>query len=320
MLFDAQWLREHWLAAVLFVAYTAVLLWHAGIGRRGTHGLGDYYVGGRNMGGVALGMSYFATYTSTNSYVGHAGKGYEYGLPWLLMAVLIVVFTFLSWTMVAPKLRRFTGHWDALTLPDYLYRRFGIDDEPRRGRALRLFAGVIILFSSLLYLIAIFKGAGGLFQTFFGIDYHTAVGFTLVIVMLYTSVGGFLSVVRTDVLQGALMVMGSITIFYCVTDAAGGVGVLTELARQPATADLFSWNPGGLPFVVLMGIALSGSLKLLVDPRQVSRFYALRDERSVRTGVWVAVIGVAVIQFCLFPVGLYAHFLENHIFQNNRFL
>lgn len=109
------------------------------------------------------------------------------------------------------------------------------------------------------------------------------------------------------------MVMGSVTIFYCVTDAAGGVGVLTELARQPATADLFSWNPGGMPFVVLMGIALSGSLKLLVDPRQVSRFYALRDERSVRTGVWVAVIGVALIQFCLFPVGLYAHFLVDGV-------
>jgi Na+/pantothenate symporter len=35
----------------------------------------------------------------------------------------------------------------------------------------------------------------------------------------------------------------------------------------------------------------------------------LRDERSVRTGVWVAGVGITVIQACLFPVGLYAHFL-----------
>ncbi len=300
---DVAWLREHWLAAVLFVGYTGVLLHHARLGRRGTRDLGDYYVGGRSMGGLALGVSFFATFASTNSYVGHAGKGYEYGLPWFSLAILIVLFTWLSWTTVAPRLRRFTSHWDALTLPDYLQQRFGA-----RGNGLRLAAGVVILFSSLLYLVAIFKGAGGLFQMFFDIRYEAAVGVTLLIVMLYTSIGGFLSVVRTDVLQGALMVAGSLTIFYFVTDAAGGIGRLPELAERPATASLFSWSPG-IPFVVLLGIALSGSLKLLVDPRQVSRFYALRDERSVRTGMWVAIVGITLIQGCLFPVGLYAHFL-----------
>jgi sodium/pantothenate symporter len=164
------------------------------------------------------------------------------------------------------------------------------------------------VFSSVLYLVAIFKGAGSVFQMFLGIPYEGAVAVTLVIVMLYTTIGGFHSVVRTDVLQGGLMVVGSLAIFYFVTDAAGGVGRLPELADRPDTAKLFTWG-AGLPFVVLLGIALSGSLKLLVDPRQVSRFYALKDERSVRTGIWVAVVGIAVIQFSLFPVGLYARFL-----------
>ena len=41
----------------------------------------------------------------------------------------------------------------------------------------------------------------------------------------------------------------------------------------------------------------------------MTRFYGLKDERSVRVGVWVAVVGILVIQFCLFPLGLYAHFL-----------
>lgn len=309
---DLDWLRQHWLAALLFVIYTAVLLWHARIGRRGTRGVGDYYVGGRNLGGLALGVSFFATFASTNSYIGHAGKGYDYGLPWLLMPVLFVFFTWLSWTTVAPRLRRFTGHWDALTLPDYLERRFGHAEAPGRSRALRMAAGAVVLFSSLLYLVAIFKGAGNLFQTFFGVSYQTAVAVTLLIVMLYTSVGGFLSVVRTDVLQGLLMLAGSVTIFAFVTDAAGGVGRLPELAARPETAELFSLNPG-IPFIVLLGIALSGSLKLLVDPRQISRFYALRDERSVRTGIWVAVAGIAVIQFCLFPVGMYARFLVDGV-------
>lgn len=297
------WLGEHWLAGVLLIAYTAVLLYHARVGARHSHNMTEYYVGGRSLGGVVVGISFFATFASTNSYIGHAGKGYEYGMPWMTMAVLIVLFTWLSWTAVAPRLRRFTSHWDALTLPDYLQARFGADN-----RALRTSAALVILLASLLYLVAIFKGAGNLFERFLDIPYEHAVGLTLVIVVLYTSIGGFVSVVRTDVVQGILMLLGSTTIFYCVLNAAGGFEAFPELAAAQATEHLFTLN-AGIPFVVLLGIALSGSLKLLVDPRQVSRFYALKDERSVRVGIWVAVGGIALIQFCLFPVGILARAL-----------
>ena len=297
------WLSEHWLAAVLLVGYTLLLLHHARIGRRASRSMADYYVGGRGQGGVVLGVSFFATFASTNSYIGHAGKGYDYGLPWLVMAGFIVLFTYLSWLLVAPGLRRFTSHWDALTLPDYLEARFAAPN-----RKLRSFSAVVILLSSVLYLVAIFKGAGNLFQLFLEIPYESAVGLTLVIVMLYTSIGGFVSVVRTDVVQGVLMLIGATTIFAFVFDAAGGVSSLPALADAPDTAHLFTIN-AGIPFLVLLGIALSGSLKLLVDPRQVSRFYALRDDRSARIGIWVAVVGIAVIQFSLFPVGILARTL-----------
>ncbi|MCB1683178.1 MAG: hypothetical protein KDI31_01785, partial [Pseudomonadales bacterium] len=297
------WIVDHWLAAVLLVLYTGVLFYHAQIGRRASHNMTDYYVGGRQLGGVAVGMSFFATFASTNSYIGHAGKGYEYGAPWMLMAVFIVLFTYLSWVMVAPRLRRFTAHWDALTLPDYLASRFSASNP-----WLRSISALVILFSSLLYLVAIFKGAGTLFEQFLNIQYGAAVWLTLLIVMLYTSIGGFVSVVRTDVLQGVLMVFGSVTIFGFVFTASGGMDALPTLMRAPDTRHLFTFD-AGIPFIVLVGIALSGSLKLLVDPRQVSRFYALKDEGSVRVGIWVAVVGIALIQLCLFPVGMFARLL-----------
>ncbi len=298
-----DWLSVHWLAGVLLIAYTAMLLHHARLGSRATRGVADFYVGGRNIGGVVVGVSFFATFASTNSYVGNAGKAYAYGAPWMVMAVMMVVATALSWLIVAPRLRRFTTHWDALTLPDYLTSRF-----PAEHERLRVLSAVVIVFSSLLYLVAIFKGAGNLFQTFLGVSYASAVGLTLVIVVGYTAIGGFVSVVRTDLVQGVLMLIGSVLIFTFVTRAAGGVGVLAELSAQTETEHLFRWN-GGIPFVVLLGIALSGSLKLMVDPRQVSRFFALRDARSVRVGMWVSVFGIAFIMGMLFPVGLYARAL-----------
>ena len=296
-----SWLGQHWFALALAVVYTSFLFAHARLGLRAGKTAAGFFIGNRGLGGAVIGVSFYATFASTNSYVGLAGKSYEYGLPWLTMAALMVVFCWLSWRIVAPRMRRFAAAWGSLTVPDFLAVRFGSD-------RVRVAAAAVILFSCLLYLIAVFKGAGNLLQVFLGIPYQLAVIVTLGLIVMYTMLGGFVSVVRTDVVQGSLMVVGSILLFYFITSAAGGVGVIAELPNEPSRAHLVELN-GAIPFVVLIGIALAGSLKLLVDPRQVTRFYGLKDERSVRVGVWVAVIGILVIQFCLFPLGLYAHFL-----------
>ncbi len=294
-----QWVVDHVFAVVLLVLYTGVLVWHAWLGKRSSKDVTDYYVGGRGMGGFVVGASFFATLVSTNSYIGHAGKGYEYGLPWFFMAGLMVVFAWVSWRVVAPRLRAFTAEWESVTLPDFLAARFG------GGNWLRGAAAIVIVFASLLYIIAIFKGAGHLFQIFLGVSYEASVAFMLVIVMGYTAMGGFISVVRTDVVQGAMMIAGAMLMFFFVSRAAGGVDVIFV---APETAPLRRLD-AGVPLLVLLGIALSGSIKLIVDPRQISRFYALRDARSIRMGIWVAVGGILIVQACLFPVGMYASVL-----------
>ena len=310
-----QWLTEHWLAMVLLLTYSLLLVHNAYIGSKASVELDDFYVGGRKMGGLAIGISFFATFASTNSYIGHAGKGYTYGLAWMAMPLMLILFTYITWRWIGPKTRRLAARFDALTLPDFLASRFLITLEGRvveQKHPLLIVSGLIIVFCSLLYLVAIFKGVGHLFERFFDVPYEVAIGIALVIVMLYTSVGGFVSVVRTDVIQGVLMMIGAVTIFYFVTSAAGGVGALVELSEMPSKDFLFDLN-GGIPFVVLLGIALSGSLKLIVDPRQTSRFYALKDEASLRQGMWAAVIGLTIVQLCLYPVGIYAHLLMSGV-------
>ena len=91
-----EWLTNHWLAAVLLLLYNAYL------GNAASRGLSGYMVGNRAMGGVVVGISFFATFASTNSYIGHAGKGYAYGFAWLTMAVLLVIFSWVSWRWVGP--------------------------------------------------------------------------------------------------------------------------------------------------------------------------------------------------------------------------
>lgn len=300
-----SFLVEHWFAVVLLCIYTGILLWHARLGYRRSGDIGGFLVGGRHMGGVIIGISFFATFASTNSYLGLAGKGYTFGAPWMLFPLLMVLATYLSWQLVAPELRRFTALTDTVTVPEFLGARFA-------SQSVRVITGLIIALASLLYLIAIFKGAGNLFQVFLGIPYETAVGLMLLVVLVYTSVGGFVSVVRTDVIQGALMLVGSMLLFGFVTNHVGGPGRMFELMAMPAKEHLFTWNAGA-PLLVVMGIALAGSMKLLIDPRQISRFYGLRDAASVARGIGFAIGGLLIIQFCLFPLGLYAHFLIDDI-------
>ena len=274
--------------------------------------MGGYYVGNREMGGAVVGISFFATFASTNTFIGHAGKGYEYGVAWFTLAVLLVGFAWVSWRWIGPPLRRFAAEWDALTIPDYIKGRILNNEASADRHPVLLLSASVIVFASLLYLLAIFKGAGHLFQIFLGVPYEVAVGVTLVVVVLYTSIGGFVSVVRTDAIQGVFMLLGAMTIFYFVTKAAGGIGAVTKLVDMPTKQHLFDLN-GAMPFAVVLGVSLSGALKLIVDPRQLSRFYGLKNDAEVKRGMWIAIVGLTLILVCMFPIGIYAHLILDNV-------
>ena len=307
-----SWFVEHWIASSVLAAYVAALFYNAYLGNKAATGMGGYYVGNREMGGAVVGISFFATFASTNTFIGHAGKGYEYGVVWFTLAVLLIGFAWVSWRWIGPPLRRFAAEWDALTIPDYIKGRILNNVDSADRHPVLLLSASVIVFASLLYLLAIFKGAGHLFQIFLGVPYEVAVGVTLVVVVLYTSIGGFVSVVRTDAIQGVFMLVGAMTIFYFVTKAAGGVGAVTQLIDMPTKQHLFDLN-GAMPFAVVLGVSLSGALKLIVDPRQLSRFYGLKNDAEVKRGMWIAIVGLTLILVCMFPVGIYAHLILNNV-------
>jgi SSS family transporter len=250
------------------------------------------------MGGVALGISFFATYSSTNSFIGFAGQTYSYGLPWLLFVPIITLFCVVAWRFVAPRLREATASLDSVTIPDFIGFRFG-------SNAARFAAALIVVFASLLYMTAVFKGAGTLLEMFLDIPYAGAIGLVFIIVMLYTAVGGFISVVKTDVVQGVLMVIAAVVLFAGTVRAAGGLGSLAAVRELPEGAALFTWN-AAMPFPILLGIMVAGTFKLVVEPRQLSRFYALENARAAREGTWVSTLTFLFAYSLLLPIGIYA--------------
>lgn len=291
-------LRTYWIVHLLLTIYTVLLAYHAWTGNRETKGVADYFVGGRSMGPIAIGLSFFATYSSTNSFVGFSGQAYDWGVTWFLLVPFIVGMSWFAWVAVAPRLRSFTESLGSLTIPDFIGFRFG-------SPAARVLAAVIILFASFFYMTAVFKGIGNLLEAFLEIPYKAAIVIVFFIVMIYTVVGGFISVVKTDAVQGVVMAIAGVLLFSGTVSAAGGLGSLANLANDVTTAPLLEWG-GGVSVALALGVVFAGTVKFAVEPRQLSRFYALESREAARKGVWVSTVAFAVVYTLLIPVGLYA--------------
>ena len=291
-------LRAYWPVHVLLTVYTIVLAHHAWTGNRSTKNLADYYVGGRSMGGWMIGLSFFATYASTNSFIGFSGQTYTWGIPWMLFIPTAVAFSLFAWIVVAPRLRSFTEAMGSLTIPDFIGFRFGSTHA-------RVFAAILVLAASFFYMTAVFKGIASLLQVFMQIPYAVSIGLVFLIVMLYTMIGGFISVVKTDVLQGVVMLIAAALLFGGTVSAAGGLGAIAEVRQQPGGEALFTWG-GGVAVPVLLGTMFAGLVKFAVEPRQLSRFFALEGQRAIRTGMIVSTATFGIVFSLLIPVGIYA--------------
>lgn len=288
------WLNEHLILLAFLIPYLAVMFYHAWRGQQATHQIADYYVGGRTLGGIAIGMSFFATYGSTNIFIGISAEAYSAGPAFLLMAPFAVFFAAIAWIWMAPRLREATALMGSMTIPDFIGFRF----QTVPGRVL---AAIVLLFASVLYLTAVFKGAGLLLQAALDISYFAAVAVVFVVVSLYTAAGGFHSVIKTDMVQGGIMLVGAAILLSFTIKLAGGPGVAVDLL-----ADKEFPGDQGIPFAVLLGVMIAGTMKLIVEPRQISRFYGLKDHDAVRSGRWVGILGMCLLFGLLMPIGLYA--------------
>lgn len=291
-------LREYWMVHSLLALYTVMLAHHAWTGKQKTKGLTDYYVGGRNMGGWIIGLSFFATYASTNSFVGFSGQTYDWGVPWMLFVPTSVGLSLFAWLVIAPRLRSFTGAMDSLTIPDFIGFRFD-------STAARVFAALIVIAASFFYMTAVFKGIGNLLQVYLEIPYKVSIVIVFFIVMLYTMIGGFISVVKTDSVQGVVMILAAILLFTGTVNAAGGLSAISEVRSQPGGEELFTWG-GGVAIPVLLGTMFAGLIKFAVEPRQLARFFALKGDKAIRTGMLVSTITFGFVFSLLIPIGLYA--------------
>ena len=271
-----------------FIVYLCVIL---GVGiyfARKKMTQADFHLGGKKIPGWALALSERATGESAWCLLGLTGFAFSAGLSSVWIAIGCVAGIVVSWLWLAREFRRERDKYDTLTLPDYFATKYA-----RQGTFIRWFSSLIIIFFFILYVAAQFSGGGKTLNITFGLPVTIGIVLSAIVVILYAILGGFFSVVWTDVIQAILMIITLVVtpIVALVAIARSGLSITTALAT--AGGGVNSWVGGTIGFSI--GLLIVNNFSWFFgylggQPQLDARWMAMKSDKDVKVGAGIAIV------------------------------
>ncbi|WP_430815662.1 sodium:solute symporter [Carboxylicivirga sp. RSCT41] len=172
----------------------------------------SYFLAGRSMTWPVIGLSLFAASVSSSTLMGHSGEGFISGIAvfnynWI--SVLVMVFFALFFLPFYIKSGIFT-------MPEFLERRF--------DKKSRYYFSFITIFGNVFLDAAATLYTGALIIKLIFPDLEL---FTIIIIMAavagsYTIIGGLSSAINADMIQAAVLIIGSAILYFFALDSIGG--------------------------------------------------------------------------------------------------
>ncbi len=179
----------------------------------------DYFLAGRKSGWITVGLSIFAANISSEHFIGLAGSGASRGLAvgqFELMAIFILVI--LGWLLAPIYIKS-----GVVTMPEFLEKRF----DRRNRRFFTTLSITIYLFTKIT--VSLFAG-GILFYKIFGIGIYTSAILIVLVTGLYTVIGGATAVIKTNVFQAAMLIIGAVILtIFGLKEVGGFTGLQAKL-------------------------------------------------------------------------------------------
>ena len=279
----------------ILILYFAVLI---GIGlycRKHTTDVNGFVLGGRSVGPWLTAFAYGTSYFSAVVFVGYAGQfGWKYGIAATWAGIgNALIGSLLAWVVLGRRTRIMTQHLDSATMPQFFGERFN-------SRALKIAASVIIFIFLIPYTASLYNGLSRLFGMAFDIDYSVCIIIMAVLTAIYVIAGGYMATAINDFIQGIIMLVGIVAVIAAVLMSKGGFmaslnGLAQisdpEVSKAPGIfASFFGPDPLGLLFVVILT-----SLGTWGLPQMVQKFYAIKDESSIKTGTIISTIFAMIV-------------------------
>jgi sodium/proline symporter len=289
---------------VVFVIYLGIMV---GIGFKfynKTDNLGDYLLGGRNLGSWLTALSAQAADMSGWLLIGLPGTAYILYVGTseaIWTAVGLIIGTYLNWLFVAKKLRKYTEvSGNSITIPDFFENRFRDSKH-----ILRFVSAIAIVVFFLVYTSAQFSAGAKLFSSVFGLNYTVGLLITAVIIVSYTALGGFAAVCWTDSIQGGIMFFALLAAPFMTVAAIGGLDDMA-LRLSELTTETLAFFPmkDGAVNSLLLASCLGWGLGYFGQPHILTRFMAIQSPEMIRKSRHIAMIWVVITLAAACAIGV----------------
>ncbi len=248
----------------------------------------DFLLAGRRLGPWVTAFSERASGESAWLLLGLPGAAIAVGYGEIWAVIGIISGIILSWFLIAERLRAETEKYEALTIPDYLQKKFN-----DTSGIIKTYSSVIIAVFFTFYVSAQFHGSGKILNTIFDIEPLYGISLSAVVIIVYTIMGGLLAVAWTDLVQGILMI-GTLVILPIVglIELSSFDLPIKELIMSvdPQKSALV---PSGLTafatFSVIVG-GLSWGLGYFGQPHLLIRYMAIRSVEEVKQARIIAAL------------------------------
>lgn len=270
---------------IVFILYLAVLVAITVYTARMAKCSSDFISGGRKIGGVALALSERATGESAWLILGLTGEAYLIGIQAIWFALGCVIGIFFIWFVMGNRLRKESEATGALTVTSLISRKF-----PGAEKTIGMISSLIIIFFLLFYITAQFYGGGKVLFDTFGINQTWGIVIGSLIVVVYCMLGGFITVVATDVFQAVLMIVSLIVmpLILLTIISTNHVDIAAGLQKAGTTYLSATGGKSGMAAFMLIVSGMSWALGYTGQPQLLTRMMMMKSERDYRKAKWVA--------------------------------
>ena len=276
-----------------------------------------FVLGSRSAGPWISAFAYGTSYFSAVVFVGYAGQfGWKYGISSTWIGIgNAVIGSLLAWFVLGRRTRVMTQHIDAKTMPDYFGKRYS-------STALKIAASIITFIFLIPYTASVYNGLSRLFGMAFDIPYNVCIIVMAVLTGLYVILGGYMAAALNDFIQGIFMLAGICAVIGAVLNGQGGFyHALTELAAQvPAESEVLPVTGNGIfasffgpDPMNLLGVVILTSLGTWGLPQMIGKFYAIKSEKAVKTGMIVSTVFAIVVSGGCYFLGGFGRLFSDKI-------
>lgn len=283
------------LPLVLLLVYSVALI---GVGiwvGRLVRSSGDFFVAGRSLTPALLFSTVLASNIGAGSTVGAAGLAYRDGIgAWWWNGSAAIGSLFLAF-LIGPRIWTIAARHNLFTAGDYL--------ELRYGRIVRGLIAALIWFGTLAILAAQLIAGAAVLTVVAGLPRWGGALIGATVMTIYFVAGGLLSSAWVNLVQLVVLLGGFVLAVPMVLSAVGGLGGISMAAGAPGTFwdFLHSAGPGsGWTMLFLLGA------NFIVSPGLVQKVYGAQSARTVRIGVGVQALALAIFAFAPVLLGMAA--------------